>query len=187
VSSTPAARTYARALMQAAGTDAARVADELDAFAAIATDAPVEWEALTAPAVGNRVRKATIDQLMADAHQLVRNVLKVMADNGRLEESVELAASFRSLVHEQERQLDVYVTSAIEFDEELASRLEQRLSAGTGKQVRLHRSVDPDIIGGLVVRHGDTLVDTSLRGRLDQLRLTLSRAPQRPVQTSSSS
>ena len=83
----------------------------------------------------------------------------------------------------REQQLDVHVTSAIELSDDLRAKLKQRLSSTTGKQVRLHASVDPNIIGGLVVRHGDTLVDTSLRGRLDQLRLALSRPVPRPAVT----
>lgn len=184
--STSASRTYARALLEAADADATRVADELDAFTALAVDAPVEWEQLLAPGVAAAVRKGTVDRFLADAHPQVRNVVKVLIDHGRLEEAPEVARSFRALVNEREQQLDVHVTSAIELSDDLRTKLEQRLSTNTGKQVRLHASVDPSIIGGLVVRHGDTLVDTSLRGRLDQLRLALSRPTPRPAQSSAS-
>ncbi|MCW2960394.1 MAG: synthase delta chain [Thermoleophilia bacterium] len=169
------ARIYAGALLEAAGADAARVADELDAVAALATDSPTEWNALIAPGIVAATRKAAIDKLLADAHALTRNVLKVLVDNGRLEETAELAREFRSLVRDRESKLDVHVTSAIELSDELRAKLEKRLSDNTGKQVTLHASVDPEIIGGLVVQHGDTLVDTSLRGRLDSLKLALSR------------
>lgn len=179
------ARTYARALLDAAAADAPRVADELDAFVAVREQAPVEWEALVAPGVPAAARKGTLDRFLADSHQLVRNVLKVLVDNGRLDEAPQLAAAFRELVRDREQQLDVHVTSAVELSDELRSRLEQRLSTNTGKHVRLHTSVDPEIIGGLVVRHGDTLVDTSLRGRLDQLRLALSRPVPRPATSGS--
>lgn len=185
MSSAPA-RTYARALLEAAGDDASRVADELDAFVAVRDQAPAEWDALIAPGVPSAARKGTIDRFLADAHAVVRNVLKVLVDNGRLEEAPELAAEYRELVKQREGQLDVHVTTAVELSDELRTRLEQRLSTSTGQQVRLHASVDPAIIGGLVVRHGDTLVDTSLRGRLDQLRLALSRPVPRPATSSNS-
>ena len=185
-SSTASSRIYARALLAASDSDAPRVADELDAFTALAVDAPVEWEQLLAPGIPAAIRRTTIDRFLADAHPLVRNVLKVLVDNGRLEEAPEVARSFRALVNEREQQLDVHVTSAVELSDELRAKLEQRLSSNTGKQVRLHASVDPSIIGGLVVRHGDTLVDTSLRGRLDQLRLALSRPTPRPATSSAS-
>jgi len=172
---TAASRTYARALLAAAGPDASRVADELDAFAAVRDDAPAEWAQLVSPGIPAAARKGTIDRFLAECHPLVRNLLKVLVDNGRLDEATDVAIEYRLLVRELEQQLDVHVTSAIELSDDLRSKLEQRLSTSTGKQVRLHASVDPAIIGGLVVRHGDTLVDTSLRGRLDQLRLALSR------------
>ncbi|MBC7461381.1 MAG: ATP synthase F1 subunit delta [Thermoleophilia bacterium] len=173
--STHASRTYATALLEAAGSDAARVADELDAVAAIATDAPAEWTALVAPGLSNTARKAATDGLLAGGSPITRSVLKVLIDNGRLHEYHEVAAEFRRLVQEQQGQLDVHVTSAVEMPAELTKRLEERLSSTTGKHVTLHASIDPSIIGGLIVQHGDTLVDTSLRGRLDQLRLTLSK------------
>jgi ATP synthase F1 delta subunit len=180
------ARPYARALLEASGGDAARVADELDAFARVRDEAPAEWEQLVAPGIPAAARKATIDRFLAEATPLVRNVLKVLVDNGRLEEAPEVASAFRALVKAQENQLDVHVTSAVELGSDLRAKLEQRLGTSTGKRVRLHASVDPSIIGGLVVRHGDTLVDTSLRGRLDQLRLALSRPAPRPATPDSS-
>jgi F-type H+-transporting ATPase subunit delta len=187
VSAATTARPYAHALLQAAGGDAARIADELDAFVAVSIDAPAEWAQLVAPGIPAAARKATLDRFMSGAHVLVRNLLKLLVDNGRLEEAPEVAAGYRELVKLQEAQLDVHVTTAIELSDDLRGKLEQRLSASTGKQVRLHASVDPEIIGGLVVRHGDTLVDTSLRGRLDQLRIALSRPTPRPASNSSAS
>jgi F-type H+-transporting ATPase subunit delta len=171
--------------MEAAGNDAARIADELDQIAAIANEAPEQWDALIAPEVPTSVRKSTLDTLIADADTLTRNTCKVLVDNGRLEELPEVAVAFRTLVREREQQLDVHVTTAIDLSSDLRAKLEQRLSSSTGKQVQLHTSVDPNIIGGLVVRHGDTLVDTSLRGRLESLRLELSRPTQRPTSASS--
>ena len=170
-----AARTYSRALLDAAGNDAARVADELDAFTGLAQTAPAEWGELVGPGIPAETRKAAIDRLMADATPVTRNVLKVLVDNGRLEAATELAAEFRRLVREREQQLDVSVTTPIRLSDELKATLERRLSDSTGKQVNLHASVDPEIIGGLIVRYGDTLVDTSLRGRLESLRQQLSR------------
>ena len=182
-----ASRTYAKALFEAAGSDASRIADELDQFAAVQTDAPDSWNELVAPGLPSAVRKGTIDRFLAESHPLVRNVLKVLVDHGRLEETAEVAIEYRELVKTLEQQLDVHVTSAVELSADLRTKLEEQLSKTTGKGVRLHASVDPDIIGGLVVRHGDTLVDTSLRGRLDQMRLALSRPTPRPATSDSNS
>jgi F-type H+-transporting ATPase subunit delta len=170
-----AARTYSKALLEAAGTDANRVADELESFVDLAHSAPVEWDQLVGPGIPATARKAAIDGLMAEARPMTRNLLKVLVDHGRLIDAVEIAAEFRRLVREREQQLEVAVTTPIELSDELRTKLERSLSESTGKQVNLHASVDPDIIGGLIVRYGDTLVDTSLRGRLESLRQQLSR------------
>lgn len=173
--STSTSRTYARALLEAAGDTASKVADELDSLVTLESESPEAWEQLTAPNVPAVALKATIDRLFADASPLTRNVLKVLVDNRRMEEAPDVAREFRRLVRERSSQLDVHVTTAVELSDGLRAKLEERLSANTGQKVTLHSSVDPDIVGGLVVRHGDTLVDTSLKGRLDQLRLELSR------------
>ena len=177
------ARTYAKALLEAAGSDAGRVADELDAFTGLAESAPDEWNQLVGPGIPAETRKAAIDGVLAEGTAVTRNVLKVLVDHGRLSDAIELAAEFRRLVREREQQLDVSVTTPIELSSELKSTLERRLSDSTGKQVNLHASVDPEIIGGLIVRYGDTLVDTSLRGRLESLRTQLSRPTPRPAST----
>lgn len=174
-SDSAAGRTYARALLEAAGDDAARVADELDALVELARESHDTWEQLTSPTVSHAVLKETIARVFADASPFTRNVLYVLVDNGRIEDALDVASELRALVKEQSRKLDVHVTTAVEMTPELQSRLAERLSTGTGRTVTIHASVDPSIVGGLVVRHGDTLVDTSLKGRLEQLRLELSR------------
>ncbi|MCW2949646.1 MAG: synthase delta chain [Thermoleophilia bacterium] len=175
MSTTPAARTYARALLDASGPYAGQVADELEAVAALPNQSPREWGALIAPGVAASSRKHAIDALLTDGHVITRNTLKLLVDNGRLAELPELAREFRRVVRSVAGELDVHVTSAVELPDGLTKRLEERLSSNTGKRVTLHTSIDPSIIGGLIVQHGDTLVDTSLKGRLDSLRLALSK------------
>ena len=175
-SSDPAApRVYAKALLEAAGDVAVTVADELESLTRLAKEQPGEWRALMAPEHSAERRVAVIDTIFRNASPVSRNFLKVLAERGRLEELPAIAAQYRRLVKEQQNELDVRVTTAIELTPDLRARLEERLSASTGKQVRLHATVDPAIIGGLVVQHGDTLIDTSLRGRLEGLRLALQR------------
>jgi len=170
-----AARTYAKALLGAAGSKHAAVADELDEFVQSTVDEPAVWQQLIAPEVSTDARRAAIDAITAKAQPTNRNLLRLLNDNGRLAELPYVAAAYRELVEAELGNLDVNVTSAVELPAALRSKLEERLSASTGKQVRLHTLIDPEIIGGLVVQHGDTLVDTSLRSRLDQLKLQLSR------------
>lgn len=185
--SSPIARTYARALVEAAGDDARRVVDEFGELAHMRDEVPELAEALHSPSTPAAVRHRVIDAVLADAHPVTRNFLKVLVNNGRMDDATEIIEHFHELVREREQQLDVHVTSAVELEDALRTKLEQRLSADTGKQVHLHTSVDPDIIGGLVVRYGDTLVDTSLRGRLESMRIALSRPVPRAAATTTSS
>lgn len=169
------ARTYAQALLAAVGADASAVADELDAFIASTVEEPATWQQLIAPEVSTDARRAVIDAITGDAKPANRNLLRLLNDNGRMEDLPHVAAAFRELVEAQLGHLDVQITSAVALPDGLRAKLEERLSTNTGKRVTLHTTIDPDIIGGLVVQHGDTLVDTSLRTRLDQLKLQLGR------------
>ena len=184
MSDSPAVLVYARALFAAAGDSSQAVADELDALSTLAQTSPGEWDALIAPELTDAQRKQALGKVFAGGQQLTRNFLSVLVDRGRLEELPEIAAQFRELVKQQQNQLDVHVTTAVDLSDDLRAKLEERLSSSTGKQVRLHASVDPAIIGGLVVAHGDTLIDTSLRGRLDALRLSLKRGRLSPSTSS---
>ena len=179
------ADVYARALLEAASDKAATVAEQLDGLAVLAEAKAPEWAQLLAPQVPSPALKATLAQLHVDALPIVRNFLALLVDKGRLAEFPDIHHAFRELVKLQQQQLDVKITTAVELPAELRTKLEERLSGSTGKQVTLHTSVDPSIIGGLVVQHGDRLVDTSLRSRLEQLRLQLKR-PASSTQTENS-
>jgi F-type H+-transporting ATPase subunit delta len=114
-----------------------------------------------------------VDASLRQGHETTRRFLATVIEHGRMTELPDIAAAFRELVRELDGQLDVHVTTAVKLTPELRSRIEQQLSKSTGREVTLHTSVDPAIIGGLIVQHGDTLIDTSLRGRLEQLRLAI--------------
>lgn len=176
-----AATVYARSLMQAAGSSAPAVLADLEAILAMIEEGPGEWASLLSPQVSASDRRAALDTLLAQANPVTRNFVKVLADSARLGELDDAVAAFRELVNEQQRQLEVQITTAVDLPADLRATIEQRLSTSTGKSVRLHASVDPTIIGGLVIQHGDTLVDTSLRSRLEQLRLLLSRPSSTPT------
>ncbi|WP_162045249.1 F0F1 ATP synthase subunit delta [Vibrio taketomensis] len=102
-----------------------------------------------------------------DAHG--QNLLKVMAENGRLKAIPDVCQQFFALKKEHEKEIDVEITSATELsDEQLAnigSKLEQRLA----RKVKLNCSVDEALLGGVIIRAGDLIIDNSARGRLNRL------------------
>jgi F-type H+-transporting ATPase subunit delta len=169
-----AAETYAKALLEAAGDKAPGVLETLDALGQALESDRDTWSAVLDPRVSVEARKAAFDKVLA-GDDLARNFVRVLVDNRRIEDFAGVLAAYRSLVQAREQQLDVRITTAFELDDALLKALEEKLSSTTGATVRLVPSVDPEIIGGLVVQHGDNLVDASLRGKLDDLRLTLSR------------
>jgi ATP synthase F1 delta subunit len=70
----------------------------------------------------------------------------------------------------------VQITSAIDLDEETVSSIGRRIGEQTGRKVELSSEVDPDILGGIVLRVGNFILDASIRNRLEQLRKQVARA-----------
>ena len=104
-----------------------------------------------------------------------RKFLLVLARNGRLPLLGEISRRFDELKAAEERNLDVEVLSTYPLTEAQSERLKDALQTKFGKQVRLSSDVDPSLLGGAVVRAGDTVIDGSVRGRLDKLAESLAR------------
>ena len=104
-----------------------------------------------------------------------RKFLLVLARNGRLGLLGEISRRFDELKAAEERNLDVEVLSTYPLTEAQAERLRNALQVKFGKEVRLTSEVDPRLLGGAVVRAGDTVIDGSVRGRLDKLAESLAR------------
>lgn len=98
-----------------------------------------------------------------------QNLIKVMAENGRLMAFPDVCKEFLLLKQEHEKEIDVEVTSAVELSEEqrvdISSKLEQRLA----RKVQLNCSIDETLLSGVIIRAGDLVIDNSARGRLDRL------------------
>ena len=83
---------------------------------------------------------------------------------------------FNDLWAKENKLLPVSVTSAVELDEGLVKDIGKRIEEQTGKRVELSSTVDPDVLGGLVVRVGNMVLDASVRNRLEQLRKQVTKA-----------
>jgi F-type H+-transporting ATPase subunit delta len=106
-----------------------------------------------------------------DAHG--KAFLGLLSENGRLDFLPEIAAQFEELKAEAENVADAEVVSAAALDDRQKERLAGALRKRLKRDVRLHCSVDPSLIGGAVVRSGDLLIDGSLKGRLERLETEL--------------
>lgn len=173
------AATYAEALFEAATeADAVNaVAADISAFARAMRESSELRAVLTSPEVNMRAKKGTLADLTEGAHPLTTNFLQVLIDRGRIADFPEIARAFEERVARAEHRLEVEAITAVPMPDDLRKRVVQRIQGQTGATVDLTESVDPDIVGGLVLRIGEVVVDGSLRRRLDELRHTLQAAP----------
>jgi F-type H+-transporting ATPase subunit delta len=166
---------YARALFGAAkekGRLAAVRADFADLAEAV--DASVELRNLLRnPQIDARAKKAGVDAVFADADELFRNFLKVLAEKGRLAEVDDIQREFERLVAAEERVLKVELTTARELTDAEAAEILDQIGRAAGRRVEATRSVDPSLIGGLVHQAGSSRAHASVRGRLQSLRQEL--------------
>ncbi len=102
-----------------------------------------------------------------DAHG--QNLLKVMAENGRLAALPDVCEQFFILKKEHEKEIDVEVISASELSDEQLANIGSKLEARLERKVKLNCSVDETLLGGVIIRAGDLVIDDSARGRLNRL------------------
>lgn len=173
------ASTYAEALYEAAA--------DADAVGPVATDVAEFAEALEGsedlrsvlgnPEIGTRTKKATVGALTEGANPLVVNFLQVLLDRGRVHEFGAIARAFGERVARAQDRLEVEAVTAVPLPDDLRARIVKRIEEKTGSSIDLSESVDPDIVGGLVLRVGGVVVDGSIRHRIDELREVLQNAP----------
>jgi F-type H+-transporting ATPase subunit delta len=173
----PAARAYADALYEAAQEtgrlDAVR--KDLAAFVrALAETRPLA-RALFNPAFPNDAKQRIVAQTLVGADELVPKAILVMLDNGRITLLPDMELAFAERYEREQRELTVILTTAIEIDDTKADEVRARLQQATGQHITIKRVVDPAILGGVVLRMRDQLVDASLRRRLDGLRRNLTK------------
>jgi F-type H+-transporting ATPase subunit delta len=168
-------RTYARALYEAAHEkgDVAAVREELADFVQAMHDVPELRAVLANPRVDRRAKAGALEGILADGNELLRNFLRLLAEKGRIGELDEVQREFERLVAAAEGQLDVELTTAYELSEDESGTIVGQIAEASGRRVRATRSVDPALIGGIVLQVGSRRVDASVRGRIERLRREL--------------
>jgi F-type H+-transporting ATPase subunit delta len=171
-------RMYARALFQAA-KDVDRlepVAEDFAALAALLEDAPELRSFLRNPQIDPSEKAEVLAQVAAEADELVRNFLRLVAEKGRAGELAEIATELEALVAREQGRLNVELTTAVELTDEEARSIVETIERASGRTVEATRSVDPSLVGGVVLQIGTFLADGSVRGRLERLRRELATA-----------
>lgn len=166
-----AATPYATALYTAAA-EAGRL-NEVDGELAEIADAvrenPALARALTNPAVRGEGKSNLLAALAKGDDPLVARFLQVLLDHRRLGDLLVIQEAFADRVRLDRNELAVELTTAVAIDDATADKVQQQLASATGLTVTMDRTVDPTILGGVVLRVRDRLVDASLRRRLDLL------------------
>jgi F-type H+-transporting ATPase subunit delta len=128
------------------------------------------------PLFSSREKKEGIDKVLEGADEILVNFLKVLVDNHRMPVIFRIRRQLEVLWQEENRLLEVEVTSAIELDEAIVAELRDRIESQTGRRVELRRRVDEGILGGLVIQVSNMVLDASIRNQLERLRRQVARA-----------
>jgi len=168
-------RIYARALFEAAleqgSVDVAR--DQI-AEIANALEASPELEAFLAnPQLDPCAKVSVLEDVTAGADPIVRNFVRLVASKGRAGQLRTIAEEFEKIVDHEQGRLKVELTTAHALGDDEARAIVGRIERSSGRTVEATRSVDPALIGGMILQAGSLRVDASVRGRLDRLRREL--------------
>ena len=166
------ARVYGRSLFEVAREkgllDVVReqlgqIADAFDAKREIAVF-------FFSPYFSSNEKKRALAAMLTDAEPIVVNFLELLIDNHRTPVIFRVRAEYDRLWDEENRTLPVQITSAVALDEATTESLGRTIGERTGRRVALAAHVDPEIIGGVIIRVGNSILDASIRNRLEQLR-----------------
>jgi F-type H+-transporting ATPase subunit delta len=172
------AEVYARALFEAA-VDGGEL-DEIQQQLGVWTDALAQNKNLQtfffSPRFSPAEKKEAIRRVIEGGNERFVNFLELLAERHRLPATFRIRRDFDELWREEHRMLPVEVTSAVELDDALVRSIGDRIETQTGRRIELTSRVDPDIIGGIVLRVGNKVLDASIHGRLERLRRQITRA-----------
>ena len=160
------------ALAQGAADSALK---QLADFGAAFAISPELRNFLTSPAVPREAKHAVIEKISArvGAGKIIRNFLFVIADHQRTHILPEIIAAFEGVIRRRQGIAEAEISSAVELSTAQKKRFAQTLERLTGKKIQAKYSLDPALLGGAVVRVGDTVYDGSVRNSLNELRARL--------------
>jgi F-type H+-transporting ATPase subunit delta len=169
------ATVYARSLFEVAREQDKLdvVREQLGQFADALSETRELQVFLFSPYFSTQEKKDGLERTVTDADAAVMNFLELLIEKHRMPAIFRIRSRYDALWEEENRLLPVQITSAVQLDEAIVKRLGDRISEQTGRKVELSSSVEPDILGGIVVRVGNSVLDASVRNRLEQLRKTV--------------
>jgi F-type H+-transporting ATPase subunit delta len=167
------ARPYAEALFKAVGSDAAGLVAQVDALAQVAGNEQLRQFADSPKTAAAQVFGVITGVAQTTLDSRVSNLLQAVIENGRLAALPEIATQFKAQVNAQSGTSDAIVYSAFPIDAaglaDVAATLEKRF----GRKLNARVQIDADLIGGIRVVVGDEVLDTSVKARLEQMKVAL--------------
>jgi F-type H+-transporting ATPase subunit delta len=165
-------RVYAEALLEAARDEKRLdpVRGQFDEFAAAVAGSDDLRRFLRNPQLEPQAKLTTLEDLLEGSDEIFLNFIRLLVEKDRIAEVEDVHEEWTRLLARQERILELELQTAVELDDEEAAKVVEQIEKASGRKVVASRTVDPDLIGGLVVQAGSVRLDASVRGRLDQLR-----------------
>ena len=172
------AQVYARSLFEVASEQGKLdgIREELGSFADALHDNRDMQVFLFSPYFSTEEKKDGLQRAVTGADPTFQNFLEALIERHRMPAIFRIRARFNAMWEEENRLLPVQVTSAIELDPDVVNSIGERIGQQTGRTVELSHRVDPDILGGIVLRVGNSVLDASIRNRLNQLRKQVANA-----------
>ena len=128
------------------------------------------------PYFSTEEKEQGLDKAVTGAEAIFLNFIKLLIEKHRMPALFRIRRVYDGLWQEENKLLPVHITSAIELDKSTVKSLGDRIGEQTGRKVELSSEVEPDILGGIVVRVGNSIIDASVRSRLEKLRRQVAKA-----------
>jgi F-type H+-transporting ATPase subunit delta len=167
------ARPYAEALFQAVASDATQASVWLDELAEVAGNAELKQFADNPKISADQIFEVVSSVVPTALSDAGKNFLRLIIENGRLEVLPEIAAQFRVLKNSRSGTADATVYSAFAIDEAALGELSGLLEKRFDRKLNLKVELAPELIGGIRVAVGDEVLDTSIKARLEQMKVAL--------------
>ena len=166
------ADVYARSLFDVAREQNSldEIHEQLDEFADAVSESRDLQVFLFSPYFSAQEKKESLGKLVEGADDNFFRFLEMLAERHRMPAIFRIRSAFDDLWAAERRRLEVEITSAVELEDDVVEQIRERIEEGTGQDVELESRVDPDVLGGLVLRVGNMVLDASVRARLERLR-----------------
>jgi len=172
------AEVYSRSLFEVAQEHEVleEVREQLGQFADALNDDRQLQIFFFSPYFSSEEKKDGLKRMLEDSQEIFMNFLQALIERHRMPVIFRIRRRIDEMWEKENQLLPVQVTSAIELDESTVRDIGDRIGEQTGLKVELSSTVDPDILGGIVLRVGNSILDASIRNRLEKLRKQVAQA-----------